>query len=85
MIFIRHFGQLVGQIQVIPANDRVFDQTAAVGGDVLQIFLTFGEFLIVGKSDGFGKAMRVFDFIKLLFDCPAQFDIINVWLNGYKR
>jgi hypothetical protein len=36
---------------------------------------------MVGKSDGFGEAMRVFAFVKLLFNCPAEFHIIDVAQN----
>ncbi len=51
----------------------------------MQFFFAFGEFLIVGKSDGFGEAMRVFDLIELLFDSLPKFDIINVAQNGVKE
>lgn len=39
------------KVQIVPADDRVLDESAAACGDFLFFFLTLNELLIVAEGD----------------------------------
>ena len=47
------------EIQIIPADNRVFNQAAAFRRDFLIFFFGLGDFLTIAAGDGFGEALRV--------------------------
>ena len=62
------FIELLREVEVVPADDRVFDQPAATFGDLLLLFVSVRDLLIVAERNSFGELLRALDLIELLFD-----------------
>ena len=59
-LFAVGFRQLFREIEIIPANDGVFDQAAAPFGDLLLDFFPRQELLVIAKGHGAGKLIGIF-------------------------
>ena len=77
-VLVVGFRQLFREIEIIPANDGVFDQAAAPFGDFLLDFFPRQELLVIAKRHGARKLIGVFAFVELLFHRLTQGDGVNV-------
>ena len=70
--------KLMGQVEVVPADGRVFDQPSTTFCKFLLFLFSAKEF-VVPKRDGFRKLIGIFALVKLLFDgFLAQRQLIDV-------
>src|SRR5215831_19122362 len=60
--------QLLGQVEIIPADDTVLDEPLAGFGHLLVFFLGLQEFPGVAHRDGAREAVYMLNPIQLLFD-----------------
>src|SRR5262249_19229415 len=68
---------LVRQIEIIPADDGVLDQTPAAFGNLLFDLFPIQELMVVAERDRFGELIGVFAFVELLFDRLSKPHIID--------
>lgn len=54
------FLKLLGEIEIIPTNDGIFDETFTAFRNFLFLLIHFEEFSRIADRDGAGKAMRTF-------------------------
>ena len=59
------FDQFVGEIQIVPADDAVLDESVAGFGDLLFCFFSLAKPTRITHGNGFGKTVGQFDFVKL--------------------
>ncbi len=60
--------ELLREVQIVPADDRVFDQPATAFGDFLFLFFAVDELLIMAERYRLRELLRALDLIELLFD-----------------
>jgi len=65
---IRLLADFLGEIQVIPADDRVLDQTPTSLGQFLFDLFAVQEVVLVAKRDGLGELIGILAFVQLLFN-----------------
>mgnify|MGYP003640524703 CR=1 FL=1 len=63
--FIRGLFELVSEVEVVPTDDAVFDETVAGLGDLLFLFFGLGELAGIANGDGAGEAVGEFDLVEL--------------------
>ena len=54
---ITHLFQLVGEKEIVPADDGILDQAVASFGDFLLFFVCLGELSGIAHGHSAGKAM----------------------------
>jgi hypothetical protein len=69
---------LLRKVQVIPADDRVFDQSPTALRNLLLFFFTINELLVVTERDGFRELLRTFNLVQLFFNSLPELWVINV-------
>ena len=69
---------LPSEIEIVPADDAVFDEAIAGLCDFLFFLFSLGVFAWITDSHGAGEAVGEFDFVELLLDSLAQHKVINV-------
>ena len=57
---------LSSEIQIVPANDAIFDEAIAGLCDFLFFLLGLGVFARISNGHGAGEAVGEFDFVELL-------------------
>tara|TARA_B100000614_G_C14536533_1_gene488634 strand:- start:256 stop:618 length:363 start_codon:yes stop_codon:yes gene_type:complete len=73
-----HSIQLVRQIDIVPTDDSIFDQTIAAFGNFLLLFVSLGKFPWISDSDSPCELVGQLNLIELFFNGLAQIHIINV-------
>jgi hypothetical protein len=66
------------EVEVVPADDRVLDQTTTAGGDFLFLFLALHELLIVAERDCLGELLRALNLVELFFNRLAELWVVHV-------
>lgn len=69
--------QLLGQIEIIPADDTVLDEPFARFLQLLVFFLRLEKLSRVADLDSPREAVHVFDPVQLLFDRLSQHGIVD--------
>ena len=72
---------LLRQVQVIPANNRVLNEASATLNNFLLVLRLNIELLIVTKTDCSGKFVRQFNFAQFNFNDLSHLNIINIVQN----
>ena len=77
---LRGFGRLdpTGQVEIIPADDAVLDQSVTTLGDLLTGLVCMFETARISDRDGPGETVREFDLVELLFNRLAQLEIVDI-------
>ena len=76
-LFVRLFRDLLGEVQIVPADDDVSDQPIAAVSHFLLGLFGVEEFLIAAEIGRVGELVRVFPFVELLFDRLPQFHVVD--------
>ncbi len=66
------------EVEIVPADDGVFDEPVARLRDLLVVLVGVGEFPRVADGDGARETIGQLDLIQLRFDRHAQGDVIDV-------
>lgn len=66
------------EIEIVPADDGVFDKPVAGFGDLLVVLVDVGKLTRVADGDGAREAIGQLDLVQLRFDRHAQGDIVNI-------
>ena len=74
----RQPSQVLGELQVVPANDGVHQQALAGLGHQLLGARGGVKFLVAPVPDGVGQAVGALALVELLLDALAQLDLVNV-------
>ena len=77
-VLVRGFFELMGEIEIIPADDAVLDQPVAGLGDFLLFLFGLGELAGIANGDSAGKTVGQFDLVELLLNGLAQFNVIDI-------
>ena len=64
--------KLASEIEVVPANDAIFDEPVACLGDLLFLLFDLDEFTRVAHGDCAGEAVGEFDLVELALYGLAQ-------------
>lgn len=75
---IFRLAQLAGQVEIIPTNNAVFDNTVTSLGDFLIFLCSLGIFPCISDRDCACEPVCQFDFVELRLDGLAKFKIIDV-------
>nr|WP_240686423.1 hypothetical protein [Aliiroseovarius marinus] len=78
---IRGLFELVGEVEVVPTDDAVFDEAVAGLGDLLFLFFGLGELAGIANGDGAGEAVGEFNLVELALDGLPQTQIIDIAQN----
>jgi hypothetical protein len=73
--------EFLGQVEIIPADDAVFDQAVATLGNFLFLFFCFSLFSWIADCNGAGKPVGQFYFVELFFNGLTQFKLIKIAQN----
>jgi hypothetical protein len=68
---------LLGKIEVIPANDGVFDEPPASFGHFLFDLFPRQKVMVVPERDGLRELIGIFALVQLLFNRLPKFHVIN--------
>lgn len=63
---------LAGEVEIIPTDDAIFDETVAAFRDFLLFFFRLHEFTRVADGDGAGKFIGQLNLVELFFNCLSQ-------------
>jgi hypothetical protein len=72
--FLRNF---LGQIEIIPADESVLEQTPTPFSEFLFDLFAIQEGVVVAERDGLRELMSIFAFVQLLFDRLPECHLIN--------
>jgi hypothetical protein len=75
------FFDLSGEVEIVPADDAIFDQAIAGLGNFLFLFFNLCVLARVSDSHGAGKTVSQFNFVELFFDDLSHGEIVNVSQN----
>ena len=78
MLLGRQPGQVLGEVQVVPADDSVHQQALAGFGDQLLGAGGGVKLLVAPVPDGVGQAVGAFALVELLLDALAQLYLVDV-------
>ena len=78
LLFALCLGDLLSEIQVVPADDRILDKPPAALGNLLFKLFAREKFLVVAKGNGTGEPIGSFAFVKLLFNGLTQLKNVNI-------
>ncbi len=73
--------EFLGQVEIVPADDGVFDEAVAALGNFLLLLFGLGIFPWIADSYGSCELVCQFDFVELLFDSLSQFKFIKITQN----
>lgn len=71
------FSEFLRQIEVIPADDAVFDEPLARFGHLLIVFLALQELAWVADGHGAREAMHMLNAVEHLLDGHAQLRLVD--------
>ena len=77
-LFIGGFFELAGKIEVIPANDTIFDEAVAGFCDFLLFLFRLCELTWISDSDGAGEFIGKLYLVELLLDGLPQIETIDI-------
>ena len=71
-------GQPVREVEVVPADDALLDQTVAGFGNFLLLLFGLRELMGVADGHGAGEFVGQLHLVELLFDGLPEFEIVDV-------
>lgn len=71
-------SQLGREIEIVPADDAVFDEAIAGLGDFLLLLFGVNELAGIADGDGSGEAIGELDFVELFLDSLPQLEVVDI-------